>query len=146
MTTVGDTPRGPREPDLRLRMALDPVRLCRVRARVRDYLLRACGPGDHIDDIVLCIDEACSNVIRHSGAGDDAELSLHLADGVLTAVVRDTGVGFDEELLTNRAAPPDDEPGGRGLLVIRGLMDEVEVSFDGGVELRMRKRVPTGKG
>jgi len=59
----------------------------------------------------------------------------------LLVSVKDSGSGFDPSGLPN---PIDAEnllaPHGRGIFLIRQLMDEVDFKFDRGTEVRMRRR------
>jgi serine/threonine-protein kinase RsbW len=125
---------------LRLRLPLDPSCLHDARGRVRDYLRGHCSDDGVIDDIVLCIEEACTNVIRHSGSLDEMEVLLRFVGDDLVAEVRDHGAGFDEDAVRHCAVPDVDSPGGRGLYLISRLMDEVAVCRNGGFEVRMVRR------
>ena len=57
-------------PILRFSLALEPSHLLRARERLRDYLSLHCADEDLVADVVLCLEEAATNAIRHSGAGD----------------------------------------------------------------------------
>ena len=58
----------------------------------------------------------------------------------LCILVRDYGVGIAAEALSVAPAPLAEN--GRGLYIIRRLMDELDVRVSEGTELRMVKRVP----
>lgn len=130
-------------PRLQLRVPLDPSRLLRARDRVRDYLRQYCADSSLIDDVVLCIEEACTNVIRHSGSDEDIEMSLRFADADLIGVVRDHGQGFDTGAFDPAALPDVHAAGGRGLYLIAHLTDEMTLCSDGGLEVRMVKKAVT---
>jgi anti-sigma regulatory factor (Ser/Thr protein kinase) len=127
-------------PRLHFRVPLEPSRLLRARDRLRDYLQGYCQEAELIDDVVLCIDEACTNAIRHSGASDDVDVSLGFTDGHLVALVKDTGHGFDVAGFDPSAAPDPALDRGRGLFIMARLMDNVELRCDGGLEVRMTRR------
>jgi anti-sigma regulatory factor (Ser/Thr protein kinase) len=124
-------------PPLRLRVAGAPLadRLAGVRREVASW---AEGHGlDEmlVEDLVLATHEALANVADHAypdGAGEawlDVECT---ADGVDVAV-RDHG--------TWRTPAADTGWRGRGLIIIRGLADEVRVIPDrAGTTVRMRWR------
>ena len=101
-------------------------------------------PQDDIDAVEVAIREALANAIRHGCRGDATlhiRCSFAYEDGdALLLVVRDPGSGFDPA----RVADPLDAAntlnlGGRGILLMRALMDDVQF-VDGGREVRMRKR------
>ena len=121
-------------------MPLEASHLLRARERLRDYLREYCASADLIDDVVLCIEEACTNAIRHSGAHDDMEIALGFAEGRLVALVKDGGQGFDTARFDPHVVPDLRRDHGRGLFIIANLMDELELRCDGGLEVRMTKR------
>jgi PAS domain S-box-containing protein len=99
-----------------------------------------------IDDVVLSVEEACTNAIRHSGSPDDVEISLYPADDDLVAVVKDRGHGFDVTSF-DPAIPPDlMSDHGRGLFIIASVMDSLELRLDAGLEVRMTRRVAPSSG
>jgi anti-sigma regulatory factor (Ser/Thr protein kinase) len=130
-------------PRLRFLIAPEAARLLRARDRVRDYLLQHCAERPLIDDVVLCIEEACTNAIRHSQAADYIEISLEFADGNLVALVKDNGRGFDVDAFDPEAPPDLSSEHGRGLYLISHLSDEMELRRDGGLEVRIVKRAVT---
>ncbi len=93
-----------------------------------------------IDDVVLCVEEAATNAIRHSGSDRDVEISLRFADGDLLAEVKDQGRGFDLASFDREALPDVGSDHGRGLFIVAKLMDSLELSLDGGLSVRMRRR------
>jgi anti-sigma regulatory factor (Ser/Thr protein kinase) len=95
---------------------------------------------------VLAVHEACSNVILHAHGGR-RELVLSVAcrpgpEG-LEIRLRDSGLPFDFGAVPE-FDPAEARAGGRGVFLIRRLMDEVAstVAPEGGNELRMVKRFP----
>ena len=127
-------------PRLEFRIPSAGSHLLRARERLRDYLGLYCDQRELVDDVVLCVEEACTNAIRHSGSRDDITIALEFADGHLVALVRDRGCGF----ASTRFAPalPDlMSDHGRGLYIIASLMDDLELSCDGGCQVRMTRRV-----
>ena len=127
-------------------MPLEASHLLRARERLRDYLREYCASSDLIDDVVLCIEEACTNAIRHSGARDDMEIALRFADGRLVALVKDAGRGFDIESFDPCVAPDPARDHGRGLFIIANVMDELELRCDAGLEVRMAKTALAHRG
>ena len=54
---------------LRLKFAADTCQLAAMRQAVRDYLVEGGVPEMEAELMVLALDEACTNVIRHAYGG-----------------------------------------------------------------------------
>lgn len=100
-----------------------------------------CGDAD---EIRMALREALNNAVRH-GSKLDAKKKVYVAcrcdpqEG-LWVQIRDEGKGFDPDKVPDPTHPENIErPGGRGVYMIRQLMDEVEYR-DNGRELIMRRR------
>ena len=126
-------------PRLHFRVPPEPSHLLRARERIRDYLRQYCADGQIIEEVVVCVEEAATNAIRHSGADADIEISLRFADGNLAAEVKDQGRGFDVTAFDRAALPAPLSDHGRGLFLISRICDQVELRMDGGLEVRMVK-------
>jgi serine/threonine-protein kinase RsbW len=122
----------------------DPMLLGDVVEEITAGLSRTAHWRD-IEDIGLVVGEALANAMIH-GNRCDPEKTVHVAvavneHGDLLVSVKDTGSGFDPSRLPNPTAPENLlAPHGRGIFLIRQLMDEVDFEFDHGTELRMRRR------
>lgn len=97
--------------------------------------------------IVVAIDEACTNVIRHCYKGfPDKRILLvcRVTETGLEFVLRDFGPTCDLEKIKSPETAGQ-KPGGLGLVLIKNVMDEVEFSKAPqiGLELRMFKRFPS---
>lgn len=137
--------------DFRVDVAADPRLLSAVRALVRSYVM-ACGmPKGRVDDVVLAVDEACTNSIRHAYGGP-CDKRLHLAlrtDGQAIEVeLTDRGKPAPKERIERRPLEPPDPstitPGGLGVQLMYEVFDEVEFrpgTRQGNV-LRLRLNVP----
>jgi PAS domain S-box-containing protein len=127
------------EARLSFRLAADPARLSRARERIRDYL-RLHGADERLtSDIVLSIEEACANVIRHSGS-PDLEIAIALAEADLLISVVDHGCGFDVASFDPQATPDPLSSHGRGLFIMAKLMDDLSLRLNHGLEVHMVKR------
>jgi serine/threonine-protein kinase RsbW len=123
------------------------LRLPRRRSSVvvARHLVRAAleglgAPAVATDDIVLALSEACANAVRHAGRGAEYSLGLRVEDGRCRIDVTDTGRGFQAA----PAAPVRiDAEGGRGLALMRVLMDDVAVAStsETGTRVTMDKRL-----
>src|SRR5678815_1433448 len=96
----------------------------------------------------LTICESMINAIRHGNHCDPskkAHLKISLVGPQIEVIVEDQGHGFN---LSELADPTETKnllkPSGRGILIIRSFMDEVDISEaeGGGNRLRMIKRIP----
>ena len=63
-------------PALSFSVALEPSHLPRARERLRDFLRLHCAEEDLVEDVVLGLEEACANAIRHSGSSETMQVAL----------------------------------------------------------------------
>lgn len=94
----------------------------------------------HIEDdiygnIMVAVTEAVNNAIRHGNKFDkdkNVYLSLYVKPDQLKFEIEDEGTGFNYDNLEDPTAPENlENPGGRGIFLIRHLADEVEFSKEG---------------
>ena len=95
-----------------------------------------------VADVLLALDEAVSNAVRHGSRGGDPVLVTVDADGEwVEMTVRDGGPTPRLPRLPAEP-PPVLHTGGRGLWLILQLVDEVRLQRIGaGTRLTMRRRV-----
>jgi anti-sigma regulatory factor (Ser/Thr protein kinase) len=128
-----------------IRMTSDPRLLSIVRAMV-GQLCDVCDCStDDQRKIVLAVDEACTNVIRHTyhfDPGGSLEISCNGGEDLLEIVLQDCGPPMDLERIRPRDLA-EIRPGGLGTHFIRTVMDEVDYAHreGGGNTLRMVKRL-----
>jgi serine/threonine-protein kinase RsbW len=93
-------------------------------------------------DVLLALDEAVSNAIRHGSlAGEPVQVSVESDGEWVEMSVRDGGPSPRLPRLPDEP-PPVLETGGRGLWLILQLVDEVRLQrIGGGTRLVMRRRV-----
>ena len=134
---------------LQLELPADASLLPRTRWALAGYI-EEFGAGPEVaGDVILALDEACANVVRHAfpdGVEGSYRLSAELNRDELIFEVEADGVGFDPFEQVGQA-PEAQATSGRGLLLIRQLMTSVEVESPrptGGTRLRMRKRLENG--
>ena len=97
--------------------------------------------------IELSVSESMINAIQHGNKADpskQATLRISSSGDAIEIIVEDEGCGFT----LDEVADPTDKanllkPSGRGILIIRSFMDEVDLSQreGGGCRLRMVKRL-----
>jgi anti-sigma regulatory factor (Ser/Thr protein kinase) len=136
--------------DLRIEVRSDPKLLASIRSLVRRWVESWDVDAKKAGEVVLAIDEACANAIRHAyeGRADGCvELTLHAEAGHLEFQVSDQGVPCPPERTERRPlGPPDVDhlvPGGLGIQLIHQVFDEVEFCpGDGGgncVTMRLKR-------
>ena len=97
---------------------------------------------DVVADVLLALDEAVSNAVRHGSRGGEPVLVSVESDGEwVEMTVRDGGPTPRLPRLPAEP-PPVLQTGGRGLWLILQLVDEVRLQrIDDGTRLTMRRRV-----
>ena len=96
-------------------------------------------------DLGICVTEAVNNAIVHAHKdrpGLPVDIRFEVYSDSLRVVVRDYGEGFDASKLPDPTVPENIlKVNGRGVHLIRALMDEVEINpLDVGTEVIMVKR------
>ncbi len=97
----------------------DPGELAALRSLLRRWLVRAGSGEDDLAEILIAVGEATANAIEHAGHGNGrgVDVSGEVIAGEIRLTVADTG----------RWRPERDDDGGRGLVLMRALMDQVDV-------------------
>ncbi len=102
--------------------------LCLVRKVLTHLLSNHEAPEDVARKIVLCVDEACSNIIKHGYGGNcdcPIEISFQLENDEFIIKIRDYGKQCDASQFKSRDLE-DVKPGGLGLFFITEIMDTVD--------------------
>ena len=110
--------------------------------------IKAYGISDELAHwLELTVSESVINAIQHGNKSDPAKkatLKISSNGDTIEIIVEDQGRGFTLDTV----ADPTDmanllKPTGRGILIIRSFMDEVNLSAreGGGCRLRMMKRI-----
>lgn len=98
--------------------------------------------GHHLN---MVLTEALVNAIKHANASEpDKEVLIRISvsDHELQIKVYDNGLGFDLNLIPCSICPDPLNEQGRGIFIIRSLMDSVEYKkTNGGNVLEMKKRL-----
>jgi anti-sigma regulatory factor (Ser/Thr protein kinase) len=125
-----------------VRLPIDAQSVPLVRGLLRQALQHLGVVAGGIDEILLALTEACANVVQHAGAREEYQVDVTIDDHVCRISVTDDGDGFD---LAAVSAEPQRSPldGGRGLLLMRALVDELDFreTEDGRHRVTLEKRL-----
>jgi len=134
---------------LELRFPASPDELRGVRDALRERLRAWRLDERSASDVVMAVDEACQNVIRHAYRGEPdgvIELEVRCSGDELQISVRDFAPPVDPARI--RPRPLDElRPGGLGTHLIRSAMDHTEFGkppSGPGNLLRMVKKLARG--
>lgn len=102
---------------------------------------------DDKDGVVIAVSEAGTNAIQHGHGHDTSqmvEMVFSLHPDQLIVDVYDSGRGFQPEVLEDPTAPENLlKERGRGIFIMRSVMDEVTFDFtDRGTHCRLVKKRP----
>jgi serine/threonine-protein kinase RsbW len=117
-----------------------------VSALINEILQLAGFDAETAGNVDLAVREAVANAIKHGNKEDPTkwfEVKLHFNDSVFDMEVADQGKGFDPTQLPDCCAAGGLlNFSGRGVFLMRALMDAVEFSVrpEGGTVVRMSKR------
>jgi serine/threonine-protein kinase RsbW len=108
---------------MQLVIPASPARLAGLRRAVRAYLR---GLQEEVaDDVVLALNEVATNAMLHgSSGGQPVEVVVQVDDGWVEASVLDHGPDPPPVL---SAVSEEPDSGGRGLWLLRRLVDEVRL-------------------
>lgn len=96
--------------------------------RAVDQAALSCGfSKEQCQDLVLAVDEACQNVVRHAYADSEGDMAVDIRrEGThFTILIRDFAAPVDVDKIKPRDLD-DVRPGGLGVHFIREVMDDVE--------------------
>jgi serine/threonine-protein kinase RsbW len=96
--------------------------------------------GHHLN---LVLTEALVNAIKHANVADpdkEVQIRINVSDGELVIRVYDNGQGFDLDMIPCNDCPDPLNEKGRGIFIIRSLMDSVVYKkTNGGNVLEIKK-------
>ncbi len=118
--------------DLTIVFRSSPRLLGDVRAMIRSYLCNQGLDEDKIQEVVLAVDEACTNSIRHAYTGQEdkkLELSMNSGDGWIELELCDSGIPAPYDRVKRKSdeaiAAEVLTPGGLGMHLIYNVFDDV---------------------
>jgi serine/threonine-protein kinase RsbW len=121
-----------------------PENLALTRLALAGVAANAGAPREVVADLKLAVTEACTNAIQHAYGGGEVAGSIVVRytgePGMLSIEIEDSGYGFEPEASPD-ATERNGAGNGMGLMIIRVLTDELEISNTGsGMRLRLVKR------
>ncbi|WP_420452171.1 ATP-binding protein [Ilumatobacter sp.] len=112
----------------RVTVDADPSELNALRTRVGRAVRASGGTTSEVEDFELAVSELATNVMRHTDAGDFAVVFTTTPDRWILDVSE--ADGLDD--LDGLRRPSDCDCTGRGLFIVRAVMDDVSVVDDHG--------------
>jgi len=101
------------------------------------------------DAVAISVIEACTNAIQH-GHKSDAEqrvsVAFELSSDTLSITVEDHGTGFQPQSSEDLTPPDLLATRGRGIYIMRSMMDEVDFDFSKGTRVHLVKRRSSNSG
>ncbi len=130
---------------IEIRITSDPRLLVIIRAVVAQLCAMAQCSDEEQRKIVLAVDEACANIIKHTYKGDRNRTigaCFKIQEENLEIILTDNGPPLDVKCVQPRDLDKV-RPGGLGTHFMRSIMDQVEFSYKEGCGnvLRMVKHL-----
>lgn len=106
--------------------------LSKIREFVSSNASEAGFSKDEIDNIILAVDEACTNVIKHAykySPDEDIMIEIKYNKSAFTVTIEDKGISFDPNLIPSpdlQKYHREHRVGGLGMYLMKTLMDEVK--------------------
>ena len=130
---------------IHLSITSHPENLKGIRKVMKDIVSKTGLSKEDSGCIILAIDEACSNIIKHGYKNDynqKIDLTITLETNLLTISIIDNGIGFDKTPIKTRDID-EIKPGGLGIYIINQVMDQVEYTrtSEGFNKIKMVKKL-----
>ncbi|MGQ9644467.1 MAG: ATP-binding protein [Ignavibacterium sp.] len=111
-------------------------------SKIRDFVSSNASEAgfnkDEIDEMILAVDEACTNVIKHAykySTEGDIRIEIQFNKSAFTITIEDDGISFNPDVVP---APDlqkyyrEHRVGGLGMYLMKTLMDNVEYQSEPG--------------
>jgi serine phosphatase RsbU (regulator of sigma subunit)/anti-sigma regulatory factor (Ser/Thr protein kinase) len=118
------------EPTRELVLPNESSRLAEIRAFVSTFLADLRAPIEASSEVLIATGEAAANACRHGRrrqGRSEVRVRCALEGAVVLVTVADDGPGFDPSAFDPWARPDTFASGGRGLFLMRELMDKVDI-------------------
>lgn len=119
-------------------------RAAQVQNEIVDLIEQADFPREAVFAIRLALDEAMVNAVKHGNKEADDKLvhiDFSIDDDRATFIIRDEGPGFDPDALPDPTAIENlSRPSGRGVMLMRAYMTEVDFNDSGNQVTLVKER------
>lgn len=107
-----------------------PEMIAHIRARAAEFACAMRFTDEDIEDIKLAVGEASANALRHGTNPEWCRVGVRMEkmEDQIRICVSDKGCGFDPDHVC-APSPGSLTEGGRGIMFMRALMDEVNFTF-----------------
>jgi serine/threonine-protein kinase RsbW len=117
-----------------------------VEPFLAEVLQNAAMDATRYHNTIIALTEAVNNAIVHGNKRDESKLVTLTAiveNGILTLLLEDKGGGFNPDVLPDPLAPENLlRDGGRGVFLMRSLMDSAEfTTIEGGTRVTLITRL-----
>ncbi len=133
------------EPTRELVLPNEPMRVPEIRHFVGAFLADLRAPVEVSSEILLAVGEVAANAYRHgrrSEGRSEVRVRCAFEQSTVVITIADDGPGFDAALMDSADLPDRFASGGRGLFLIRELMDEVDVdSSPEGTAITLKREI-----
>lgn len=106
--------------------------LALLRRSLAAALSRTGLPDAVVGDVILAASELVTNATNASPAGEPVAVRVDMSDHRLVLEVENAGQPFFDDTLKRRAATSGDSAGGRGMVIVSAIADEVSLRFHRG--------------
>lgn len=121
--------RGPVDIEFSLALPRDAIGIPMVRRVVGDALRSIGVIEDCVSDILLAVSEACANAVRHGGPASRYEVTAAIGGERCELRIIDRGHGL---VRVPEQYPAGDTENGRGILIMKSVVDELSFHIDPG--------------
>ena len=94
--------------------------------------------------VLMALEEALTNAVRHGNGLDSSKrvrLACHASDQRVGITIADEGPGFNPLDVPDATTPENlEKPSGRGILLMRAFMDQVEYAGAGNIVVMHKQR------
>lgn len=129
--------------ELKEHLSTDLKNITPLIMRVAEAVSELSGSQDEAFKVKLALEEAISNAMRHGNGLDSTkvvQVFVQANEREIFIDVHDEGAGFDYESIPDpTSGERPNYPSGRGIYLMRNLMDEVQF-YDAGRGVRLIKR------
>ncbi|MCC7430234.1 ATP-binding protein [bacterium] len=132
--------------ELKIQVKSEPKNINQIEKLCCKACQKAGFTEDQTDDFSIALTESANNAILHGNKSDgnkNVTVEFLIEHKKIIAKISDEGKGFDVKNIPNPLAPENIySENGRGILIIRSLVDSVSYEFNGkGTTMVLTKKV-----